>query len=88
MEYIVSVRYISGYCVELTFSNGVTGIVDLSGELYGRLFEPLKDINEFRKVRVEPDLSTIVWPNGADLTPDHLYDLVLQSKEREFQEIH
>jgi hypothetical protein len=77
MPYVTSVRYISGYIVELTFSDGAKGEVDLSGELYGRLFEPLKDVNEFRKVRVENDLSTIVWPNGADLAPDHLYDLMI-----------
>jgi hypothetical protein len=77
MPYVTSVRYISGYIVELTFSDGAKGQVDLSGELYGRLFEPLKDVNEFRKVRVEPDLSTIVWPNGADIAPDYIYDLMI-----------
>jgi len=76
MPYVTSVRYISGYRLEVTFSDGTKGEVDLSGELYGRLFEPLKDINEFRKVRVENDLSTIVWPNGADLAPDYLYELM------------
>ena len=80
MPYVTAVRYISGYVLELTFSDGTKGEVDLSGELYGRLFEPLKDVNEFSKVRVDPDLSTIVWPNGADLAPDTLYDLVIHSQ--------
>jgi hypothetical protein len=80
MPYIIAVRYLSGYTLELTFSNGVTGTVDLSDELTGRHFVPLRDVNEFRKVRVEPDLSTIVWPNGADLAPDYLYEL-MQSQE-------
>ena len=82
MEYVTAVRYLHGYCLELTFSNGVTGSLDLSKELYGRLFEPLKDVNEFRKVRVEPDLSTIVWPNGADIAPEYLYELVLKTKQQ------
>jgi hypothetical protein len=82
MPYVTSVRYISGYVVELTFSDGAKGEVDLSAELYGRLFEPLKDVDEFRKVRVEPDLSTIAWPNGADLAPDYLYELMLRSHEQ------
>lgn len=77
MEYVTAVRYLFGYTLELTFSNGVTGTVDLSHELTGRLFEPLRDMEEFRKVRVEPDLSTIVWPNGADIAPDYLYELML-----------
>ena len=87
MPYVTSVRYISGYVVELTFSDGAKGEVDLSGELYGRLFEPLKDLNEFRKVRVEPDLSTIVWPNGADIAPDYLYEL-MQAQEHAMEVSH
>ncbi len=80
MPYVTAVRYLSAYSLELTFSDGATGVVDLSGELYGRFFEPLKDVNEFRKVRVEPDLSTIVWPNCADIAPDYLYQL-MQAQE-------
>jgi ribosomal protein L31E len=41
--------------------------------LDGEIFEPLKDINNFKKVRVNPDLDTIVWENGADMCPDFLY---------------
>jgi hypothetical protein len=87
MPYITAVRYLSGYTLELTFSDGARGEVDLSGELYGRLFEPLRDVNEFRNVLVEPDLSTIVWPNGADLAPDYLYDL-MQSQEHAMEVSH
>jgi Protein of unknown function (DUF2442) len=87
MPYITAVRYLSGYTLELTFSDGARGEVDLSGELYGRLFEPLRDVNEFRNVRVEPDLSTIVWSNGADLAPDYLYDL-MQSQEHAMEVSH
>ena len=81
MEYVTNVRYLFGHTLELTFSNGVTGTVDLTDELTGRLFEPLRDIEEFRKVRVEPDLSTIVWPNGADIAPDYLYELMMHPQE-------
>lgn len=37
------------------------------------VFEPLADPHEFAKVRVDPELGTIAWPNGADLDPDVLY---------------
>jgi hypothetical protein len=37
------------------------------------VFEPLNDPSFFRQVTVNPDVGTIVWPNGADLCPDTLY---------------
>jgi hypothetical protein len=36
------------------------------------VFEPLKDPEVFRQVRVDEELGTVVWPNGADLDPDLL----------------
>ena len=38
------------------------------------VFEPLKDIDEFRKVTLDRDIRTIVWPNGADFAPEFLYE--------------
>jgi hypothetical protein len=40
------------------------------------VFAPLRDEKEFAKVRVHPELGTIVWPNGADLDPVVLYAAV------------
>lgn len=41
-------------------------------ELYGEVFEPLKDFAYFRTFRVHPELRTVVWPNGADFAPEFL----------------
>ncbi len=41
---------------------------------FDRVFEPLRDLDSFRQVRVEPDIGTTTWPNGADLCPDVLYE--------------
>ena len=46
--------------------------MDLANELKGSTFEPLKDLAEFQNVFVDPELETIVWPNGADLAPEFL----------------
>lgn len=71
---IAGVRPLTDYKVELTFTDGTQRIVDLSQHLRGPVFEPLKrDAQLFRQVRVDPELGTIVWPNGADLDPDVLH---------------
>ena len=48
--------------------------MDLGGELDGEVFEPLQDPDYFKRVRVDPDVHTIVWPNGADFAPEFVRD--------------
>lgn len=60
--------------VEITFSDGTTEILDLAPLLAGLVFEPLRTNRSlFEALRVDEELGTIVWPNGADLCPDVLY---------------
>jgi Protein of unknown function (DUF2442) len=69
---IVEARYIAGFKVWVRFSDGVEGDVDLSHELTGPIFEPLRNVEEFRRLSLHPELHTLVWPNGADLAPEFL----------------
>jgi hypothetical protein len=68
-------RALEGYGIELTFSDGVRGTVDLAKRIVGRggVFAPLEDPQFFRQLTVDHELGTIVWPNGADFCPDMLY---------------
>jgi len=75
MLHIRSVKYISGFKIWVSFDDGTSGEVDLEGELNGPVFEPLKDQETFSKVSVDPELETIVWPNGADLAPEFVKEL-------------
>ncbi|MGH8287117.1 MAG: DUF2442 domain-containing protein [Steroidobacteraceae bacterium] len=61
---IIEARYVAGFSVWLRFADGLEGEVDLSRELTGPIFEPLQDVEEFRRLRLHPELRTIVWPNG------------------------
>ncbi|GGN21210.1 MULTISPECIES: DUF2442 domain-containing protein [Marinomonas] len=79
MLHITSAKYLSGYKLWIAFDDGTSGEVDLANELKGSMFEPLKDLAEFQNVSVDPELETIVWPNGADLAPEFLK--ALQSKQ-------
>jgi len=72
---VKEVLYVSDYKLQLTFEDGSVKIVDLEPYLDGEIFEPLKDIEYFKTVRVDPDIDTIVWDNGADMSPDFLYEI-------------
>lgn len=71
--HVTDARYIRDYLVEVTFNNGRKGIADLSSALKGPVFEPLKDTREFSKLKVDAEMETVVWPNGADLAPEYIY---------------
>lgn len=73
--HVVNVAYREGYKLRVTFNNGVIKDVDLKDELYGEMFEPLRDITVFKQVIVNPDTNTIEWPNGADFAPEFLYKI-------------
>jgi hypothetical protein len=66
--------YVDGYRIRVRFNDGAEGIVDLSDCLEGEVFEPLKDLNNFKAFHVDPDIETIVWDNGADMAPEFLYE--------------
>ena len=73
---VIEARYVRDFTVWVKFEDGTEGELDLSEELYGPIFEPLRDVSYFKQVKVNPVLGTIVWPNGADLAPEFLYEKI------------
>jgi hypothetical protein len=73
---LVEARYVREFTLWLRFSDGVEGEVDLRDELYGPIFEPLRELEVFRSFQLHPELHTITWPNGADFAPEFLHDQV------------
>ncbi len=74
MVRVATVRVLDRFEVELGFTDGSSRRLDLEPYLRGPIFEPLRrDPEIFRRVRVDPELGTVVWPNGADIDPDVLF---------------
>ncbi len=71
---VTRVRPIDGYRLEVEFNDSVVKEVDLTDELYGEVFEPLKNIETFKQVTVDVETNTIAWPNGADFAHEFLYE--------------
>ena len=73
--HVSSVLYLKDYQLRLEFNDGKIKDLELKNELCGEIFEPLNEIEFFKKVRVNPDTGTIEWPNGADFAPEFLYKI-------------
>jgi len=73
---VIEAKYVKGYVIHIRFSDGTKGDVDLIHELYGEVFEPLKDIATFKDFRIHPEFHTLFWSNGADFAPEFLYEKV------------
>ncbi len=74
---VVDAKHIDKYEIELTFNNGESGIVNLQDKIFNdhrKIFEPLQDVDYFKNFI--KNRWTVEWPNGLDLAPEFLYDLV------------
>ncbi len=72
LPHVVGARYEAGFRIHLTFNDGSEATVDFTPWLSGPVFEPLRRASYFRKFFV--DGGTVVWPNGADIAPETLYE--------------
>ena len=79
--HVTEAKYERDYVIHLNFNDGAEGFVDLADELYGEMFAPLKDVERFKAFKVDPELKSIVWDNGADLAPEFLHERLLVAAE-------
>jgi hypothetical protein len=79
--HVTKVTYLSDYRLRLEFDDDTAREVDLANELYGEIFEPLRDVDLFKQVYLNPDTNTIEWPNGADFAPEFLHELGTEVKK-------
>lgn len=69
-----SVEVLEGYTLSIGFDDGTQQRIDLEPILAGEIYGPLRDRSLFRQVCIDPEVHTIVWPNGADFDPATLHD--------------
>jgi hypothetical protein len=72
LPYVVRAEYSGAFRIKLTFSDSSEATIDFQQWLDGPIFEPLKDPIYFQRFFI--DGGTVVWPNGADIAPETLYD--------------
>ena len=81
MHYITDVHYESDFKLRLQFEDKDYRMVDLKDHLDGEIFEPLTDVIHFRTAHLNSDIDTVVWENGADMSPDFLYEISVPLEE-------
>lgn len=77
--HVTAVKYLKDYKLKIKFNNCAEGVIDLEAELYGEVFEPLRDKNLFKQFSLTS--RTIEWFNGADFAPEFLYELLEGCKQ-------
>jgi len=81
LVHVTALEVVADHRLRLSFEDGAEGEVDLSNWNWRGVFEPLADPAYFRRVELDAQLGTIVWPNGADLAPETLHAWVVRGRE-------
>jgi hypothetical protein len=71
---VTGYEIVAGYTLRVSFDDGSEQVIDFEPVLAGEVYGPLKDQALFRQVRLDPEVRTLVWPNGADFDPATLHD--------------
>ena len=80
LVWITKASYVEDSKIEVTFNDGVSGVIDLKDHLKGKIFEALNDVEFFKKF--ELDSWTLTWPNDSDFAPEFLYELTLKQNKK------
>ena len=71
---VVSFQIVGPYTVRVTFDDASEQIIDFQPVIVGEIYGPLREIGFFNQVHIDPEIHTLVWPNGADFDPETLHD--------------
>lgn len=71
---VESFEIVAPYTLRIHFDDDTTQTIDFRPVLAGELYKPLRDLALFNRVRLDPEVHTLVWPNGADFDPETLHN--------------
>ncbi len=71
---VCSFEILTSYTLRVQFDDNTVQTIDFWPILTGELYRPLRDLDLFNQVRIDPEVCTLVWPNGADFDPATLHD--------------
>src|SRR5277367_2848573 len=76
-----SIKIEAPYTLRIGFDDATEQVIDFQPVLAGELFSPLRDLTVFNQVRIDPEVHTLVWPNGADFDPATLHDWPVHAQD-------
>lgn len=71
---VMAFDIVAPYTLRVQFDDNTQQTIDFQPILMGELYGPLRDLSLFNQVRIDPEVHTLVWPNGADFDPATLHD--------------
>lgn len=82
---VTALKVVAPYTLNIQFDDGTNQTINFKPILKGDMYGPLLDINLFNQVKIDSEVHTLVWPNGADFDPATLHDWPKYAKELERQ---
>src|SRR3990167_4407917 len=76
---VVLLEKVAKFTLKVVFDDGSSQVIDFRPVLKGELYGPLTDPSAFDQVRIDPEVHTLVWPNGADFDPAILHNWASQA---------
>lgn len=71
---VVSFEKVAPFTLKVLFNDETSQVIDFRPVLKGEVYGPLQNQSLFDQVRIDPEVYTLVWPNGADFDPAMLHN--------------
>nr|WP_069790889.1 DUF2442 domain-containing protein [Cyanobacterium sp. IPPAS B-1200]OEJ78549.1 molybdopterin-guanine dinucleotide biosynthesis protein A [Cyanobacterium sp. IPPAS B-1200] len=85
LQDIIQVKALENYQLYIKFEDNIDGVIDISKIIkFTGIFTPLKELDYFQTVKLNPEWGTVYWENGADLDPDVLYSILTKQDLPQF----